>query len=265
MLCCTNSTPSPVKCFKAAKAVSVHLGALILAVLLWATQGEALAQAGAALSVNTGAGNVAAGNAAAGNAATGSAATSNAQAVIAPGLAGTAVSLVPNNTSAAWDLRADFYVELPYKLAELARSTPLYFVLDWRMNRPRWYWRDERLVQGQLSWRLSHNPLTQQWRISSSAPGAGNDGRFALSFNTLNEALSNLRRIRREALVQSTQLQANQKYTIAVRLRLDTTQLPKPFQINAITNDDWALDSGILEHSFIAAAPVSVMLPVPAK
>lgn len=181
------------------------------------------------------------------------------------GIAGTSVRLSPNPTGSEWDLQADFNVELPSRLAELARSTPLYFVLDWRMARPRWYWRDERLAQGQLYWRLSHNPLTQQWRMSSANSAAISDGRFAITHSSLNDALNSLRRIRRDGLVQSGELQANQKYELRVRLRLDTTQLPKPFQINAITNNDWALDSGVLEHVFVSAAPVSVMVPVVPK
>jgi len=28
-----------------------------------------------------------------------------------------------------------------------------------------------------------------------------------------------------------------------VRMRLDTSQLPRPFQINALTNRDWTLSS----------------------
>jgi Domain of unknown function (DUF4390) len=185
-----------------------------------------------------------------------------AQTLSSAGIAGTAVKLTLSNSGVEWDLQADFKVELPSKLADLARSTPLYFVLDWRMSRPRWYWRDERLAQGQLYWRLSHNPLTQQWRMSSANSAAISDGRFAISYNSLNEALASLRRIRRDGLVQGSDLQANQKYELAVRLRLDTTQLPKPFQINAITNDDWALDSGVLQHVFVAAAPVSAMVPI---
>jgi hypothetical protein len=74
-----------------------------------------------------------------------------------------------------------------------------------------------------------------------------------------------LRKIRRDSLVQSSELEANQKYELSVRLRLDTSQLPKPFQINAITNNDWALDSGTLQHVFVSAAPVSAMVPVAPK
>ncbi len=184
---------------------------------------------------------------------------------IAAGITGTSVKLTPNSSGLEWDLQANFKVDLTMRLADLARSTPIYFVLDWRMARPRWYWRDERLAQGQLYWRLSHNPLTQQWRMSSANSVAISDGRFAITHSSLNEALSSLRNIRRDGLVQSNELQANQKYELRVRLRLDTTQLPKPFQINAITNNDWVLDSGVLEHVFVAAAPVSAMVPVAPK
>jgi Domain of unknown function (DUF4390) len=180
-------------------------------------------------------------------------------------LVGNAAQLIPNANATGWDLQADFKIELPTRLADLARSTPLYFVLDWRMSRPRWYWRDQRLAQGQLYWRFSHNPLTQQWRVSSATSPNISEGRFAQTFNSLDAALNNLRKIRRDSLVQSSELQANEKYELAVRLRLDTTQLPKPFQINAITNNDWALDSGLIEHVFIAAAPVSAMVPVVPK
>jgi hypothetical protein len=185
--------------------------------------------------------------------------------VMAQALMGTNVALVPNTTATGWDLQAGFKIELPSRLADLARSTPLYFVLDWRMTSPRWYWRDQRLAQGLLYWRISHNPLTQQWRVSSGNSPNISEGRFAQTFNSLDEALNNLRQIRRDSLVKSNELQANQKYEVAVRLRLDTTQLPKPFQINAITNSDWALDSGILDYAFVAAAPVSAMVPVAPK
>lgn len=180
-------------------------------------------------------------------------------------LVGNAASLIPNANATGWDLQADFKIELPTRLTDLARSTPLYFVLDWRMSRPRWYWRDQRLAQGQLYWRFSHNPLTLQWRVSSGTSPNISEGRFAQTFNSFDAALNNLRKIRRDSLVQSSELQANEKYELAVRLRLDTAQLPKPFQINAITNNDWALDSGVIEHVFIAAAPVSAMVPVAPK
>jgi uncharacterized protein DUF4390 len=40
------------------------------------------------------------------------------------------------------------------------------------------------------------------------------------------------------------------RYEAAVRLRLDTTQLPKPFQITALTSRDWNLQSEWVRWSF---------------
>ena len=41
------------------------------------------------------------------------------------------------------------------------------------------------------------------------------------------------------------------RYDAAVRLRLDVTQLPKPFQINALASRDWSLQSEWYRWSFV--------------
>jgi len=38
-------------------------------------------------------------------------------------------------------------------------------------------------------------------------------------------------------------LSPRESYEAQVRMRLDVTQLPKPFQVNAITNREWNLAS----------------------
>ena len=38
-------------------------------------------------------------------------------------------------------------------------------------------------------------------------------------------------------------LKRDASYQAAVRMRLDTSQLPKPFQVNAIASRDWTLTS----------------------
>ncbi len=47
---------------------------------------------------------------------------------------------------------------------------------------------------------------------------------------------------RREELEAGT-LKKDSTYTAALRLRLDTTQLPKPFQINALGSREWNIGS----------------------
>jgi hypothetical protein len=182
----------------------------------------------------------------------------------ATGLQGQSLQLVPNAAGNAWDLHVNFNLDMPPNIAELAKSVPLYFVLNWKMSRPRWYWRDESLSKGQLYWRLSHNSLTQQWRMSTASTSAISEGRFALTFSTLNDALASLRRIRRDNLVKASELYPNQTYELTARLRLDTSLLPKPFQLNAnshSTNNngggDWSLDSGTLQTTITSVAPAA--------
>jgi hypothetical protein len=66
-------------------------------------------------------------------------------------------------------------------------------------------------------------------------------------------------------------LRAGDTYEAALRLRLDVTQLPKPFQITALGNKDWSLASdwktwqANLPVLPSVAAPASVSAPpVPA-
>ena len=40
------------------------------------------------------------------------------------------------------------------------------------------------------------------------------------------------------------------RYEAAVRLRLDTAQLPKPFQLTTLTSRDWNLQSDWVRWSF---------------
>jgi hypothetical protein len=163
------------------------------------------------------------------------------------GLEGKYLQLTPNTANDAWDLQAHFTVNVPANVSELAKSAPLYFVFDWAVKQSRWYWYDERLAKGRLYWRLSHNALTQKWRVSTANSSAMSEARFALTFNTLQEALANLRHIRRDGIVKANYLYPNETYDVSARLYLDTSLLPKPFQLNAMRDTDWTLDSGLMQ------------------
>jgi hypothetical protein len=44
-------------------------------------------------------------------------------------------------------------------------------------------------------------------------------------------------------VLEPDQVRPGAQYEAQVRLRLDTAQLPKPFQVNALTNREWTLSS----------------------
>ncbi len=135
---------------------------------------------------------------------------------------------------------ADFSFELNERLEEaVTKGVVLYFVTEFEMTRPRWYWLDEKVVSRNQTHRLSFHALTRQYRLSK--------GGLHQSFDTLSEALRVLSRLRNWAVIdgrgEKPVVQAGDTYMAALRMRLDINQLPRPFQISALGNKDWSLAS----------------------
>lgn len=133
-------------------------------------------------------------------------------------------------------LEADFAIALTPTLEEvLNKGVSLYFLLEFELIRPRWYWFNDRIVDMQQQYRLSYNALTRQYRI-----GVGN---LYQNFATLGDALEVMSRVRRREEIEPGALKKDVAYTAALRLRLDISQLPKPFQLNALGSREWNVGS----------------------
>ena len=133
-------------------------------------------------------------------------------------------------------LSADFAFELNPRLVEVATNgVPLYFVVEFELMRPRWYWLDEKAAAKRIQVRLSYHALSRQYRLST--------GVLQQNYATLEEALNVLRRVRNWPVVDRPASLADANYDAAVRMRLDVTLLPKPFQLSAITNRELNLES----------------------
>jgi hypothetical protein len=141
-------------------------------------------------------------------------------------------------------LTADFSLELRPSLEEAAtRGVPLYFAVDFELTRPRWYWLDEKVVSLTQIYQLSYHALTRQYRLSS--------GTLHQSFATLDEAVAILSRLRRWTVFERGAVKVGESYQAGVRLRLDLSQMPKPFQVNALGNRDWTLATDWRRWTFI--------------
>jgi hypothetical protein len=152
-----------------------------------------------------------------------------------------------------YTLSADFDIDFNPRLEDAAtRGVVLYFVMEFELERPRWYWMDEKIVSKKQTWRLAYHALTRQYRLSAGA--------LHQSFSTLEEALQMLSRVYRWQVVD-TPLDPGGDYQASLRFFLDISQLPKPFQVAALTHRDWNLDSGWLRWKFTPSAPQSVSPP----
>ena len=133
-------------------------------------------------------------------------------------------------------LEAQFDIALTPTLEEvLNKGVALYFLLEFELIRPRWYWLNERLVNFHQEYRLSYNALTRQYRL-----GVGN---LHQNFASAREALDVMSRVRRRVDVEPGTLRRDTTYNAALRFRLDTSQLPKPFQLNALIAREWNVGS----------------------
>jgi len=160
-------------------------------------------------------------------------------ALVALGAAAEEIEIRDTRLVAAEDgivLSADFEFDLTSRLEDaLAKGVPLYFVVEFEIYRPRWYWLDERIGAASRSTRLSFHALTRTYRLTTGA--------LHQSFATLDEALRPLSRVRGWPVLPKDALRPDATYAAYCRMRLDTTQLPKPFQVSALANREWTLTS----------------------
>lgn len=142
--------------------------------------------------------------------------------------------VVPAEDYYVLDADIDIVLSAPLEDA-LNKGIPLYFLLEFEMVRSRWYWFNDKAVALQQQYRLSYNALTRQYRVGVGA--------FYQNFATLGEALQSLSRVRRREELDAGALAKGSTYSAGLRLRLDTSQLPRPFNLNALGSREWSLGS----------------------
>ncbi|WP_432723725.1 DUF4390 domain-containing protein [Jeongeupia wiesaeckerbachi] len=140
------------------------------------------------------------------------------------------------------ELSARFAVTLNPTLENaLANGVSLPFVYEFQLTRPRGYALYRQVADwfsptAELGYRLSYHAISRQYRLHL--------GSFYRSFTTLDEALSALGVVRGWSVLAGTSI-ADDKSDFAgkVRLRLDLSQMPKPFQLSTLGQNDWKLES----------------------
>ena len=147
-----------------------------------------------------------------------------------------------------WLLSATFKIDLSPGLEDAVENgVVLYFQTEFDLTRSRWYWFDEKPAVVQRQTRLSYQPLTQQYRIASEG--------FTFSAKSMSEALQAVGSIGGWKVIDGSQLDASKSYTASMRMTLDLSKLPKPFQVNALNNRDWNVSSDWYRFPFSSNGP----------
>jgi hypothetical protein len=133
-------------------------------------------------------------------------------------------------TPQGYVLDADIDIVLNHTLEDaLSKGISLYFLVELELTRPRgWWWLDEDIAE------------------------------------PVPEALALLGRVNDWQVLERGALKTGRRYDARLRLRLDTTQLPKPLSIGGVPGDNWELATYWLEWSFDAPAIPAAASPAAA-
>jgi len=145
-----------------------------------------------------------------------------------------------------YQLAANFDIRLSLLLEQaLTHGISLNFASELKLTRSRWYWLDEVATKTEETTKLSYNALTRQYRIKR--------GTIFQNFTSLDDALRALGNQSSNIIPSelfnkndgyiASLLTTRPDYTAYARMKLDISQLPKPLQVNALTSDEWKLDS----------------------
>lgn len=133
-------------------------------------------------------------------------------------------------------LEADFEVTLTHTLEEaLNKGIPLHFILEFELIRPRWYWFNQKIADARQEYRLSYNALTRQYRVGLRT--------LYQNFASLSEALAFMSRVRVRDIGEAGAFGKGESYRASLRLRLDSSQLPRAFQVSAVGSREWSVTS----------------------
>jgi len=157
-----------------------------------------------------------------------------APAAYAEGVQLTAVKV--EATDDGYQVNADFELQLANTLLETIRKgVPLYFVVEFELSRSRWYWLDDVAVRAVRGRRVCYAPLTEQFRLNTAG--------ISQNLSNADDVRRALSRIRSWTIAEKGRLKPGDKFDAAIRFRLDTAQLPKPFQLDTIGSREWKLSS----------------------
>lgn len=146
------------------------------------------------------------------------------------------------------EIDADVRFELGDQLRDAAqRGVPLYFTADLVITRSRWWWFDQTVVDTSMTWRIVYNVLTRQWRAGANE--------LSLPMSSLDEAMDMVRHIRGWRVAQTERLDPGVRYAGQLRVRLDTSMLARPFQVNALNSSSWSPATPWADFSFALAQP----------
>jgi hypothetical protein len=140
-------------------------------------------------------------------------------------------------------LSADWHFDLPPSLEDaLLKGVSLYFVTEAELTQERWYFYDKRIAMTERHVRVMYQPLSRRWRVSVMPQAFGASGlgvSLGQSYGSAEEAMQVVKRLSQWRIANTSDLNPEAKQALALRFKLDLSQLPRPLQMGALTQTEW--------------------------
>ncbi|MBU6459449.1 MAG: DUF4390 domain-containing protein [Proteobacteria bacterium] len=145
----------------------------------------------------------------------------------------TSLHLVDN----VYQLNSVFKLNLShFQKNALQHGINLTFIIEFDLIHHRTWWLNQKIADVRQQRTLSYHELTRQYQLNING--------LVSNYPDLTDALRALGTVKQWQVVDAVLLKKGVSYTAGIHMWLDTSQLPKPLQVNALTNNDWLLDSG---------------------
>lgn len=141
-------------------------------------------------------------------------------------------------TDTVYRLNAALTIDLPAHVGQAIEiGLPITLDLVIEVFRGRWYWWDDTVTVVHQRYRLTHNPLTEQYLLEDLNHGQ------TQRFGTLEEAVRAVSVIRDYPMLDAKVLDPGKTYTARIRMRLDRSALPALLKTEALLDSRWDLAS----------------------
>lgn len=139
-----------------------------------------------------------------------------------------------------------FSFELSHELkTAINDGIPISFTAEVELNRPRWYWLDEKTIRSTQTVKITYDLWRRQYT-------AAINGGLKQNFSSLDDAMKLVLNPRRWLIAEKSELSSGATYNVAVRLKLDNNELSRPMLITSFSNSDWRLSSEWKKFTFKA-------------
>lgn len=139
------------------------------------------------------------------------------------------------------DKKLDVQIEIDLSLSDelksaLHKGLLLFFTLEMKVFEPHALWFDTVVLTQSRTWGIQHNLLLREWRVT--------ENNITTKAFSLDEAIKHITQVKEWSIPLGKKMRLGGTYKGEIRLKLETSLLPRPFQITAFNNSSaWSFSS----------------------